>query len=645
MFSAVDIFISFGWVIILILMSFATAKVYKLAAKVTEGSTSLFFDFFIGLFTMVSIYAIIRTRCMTVLLPMPILTFYLMKIELSRSSIDKEYRKKEIVFLGLSILLQFLFFLSTLVSFDQESVRYISGDFSIYYRMADRLNTYGVEAYNFNINIQPASPSPYHFGDLWLYAMVGKLVSLNPSLLFLVAFTILSSLFTIGMYTYALGFFKTKIEGKYWFLYVLIFSGLFASLRMVYPTFLMRYAEPYTFSIFNWGKVILISCGVMALLILIQQKKWFGAALVAIMCCLLYLNATPAIYGALFVLLLIAFLQKNIKPEVFFRVNFLYIGVTIVYLLLLYKVVPMLLPKTVEYTYKSPDLFQDISVLKYLRTAFNIFIGGFFQFFTMLPFCIMLLFALLRRHDVQGLKRKILRIDFSVLFVILLFFAGLASWAVLYPLSVDTVQFFHNILAVVYSVAISLLLLYVFYVTKNKLIILFTTLVTALSVYQSVNFSFYSWRFDRSDWEKMRSYFRETPESTVFVNIKSMGELGYWSSKKTDQYVPLSILSYLWHDYHNISLNAPFILPDEKSVYRNEEEKDIKLSTFSTFYKDEVSSGVSYFPLVVANFTSKFNVGFITVSHDTSLPLYLRAKVEDSLLLPKAKFTIFKIGK
>lgn len=645
MFSTVDVFISFGWVLILILLSFSTAQVFKLLAKAGGRPTSLFSDFFIGLFTMVSIYAIIRTRGLTVLLPIPFLSFYLMKAELLRSSIDPAYRRKEQIFLGLSVVLQFLFFLSTLVSFDGETVRYIAGDFSIYYRMADRLNTYGVEAYNFNINMQPGSPSPYHFGDLWLYAMVGRLVSLNPSVLFLVAFTVLSSLFTMGMYTYALGFFKTKFRGNYWFVYVLIFSGLFASLRIVYPSFLMKYAEPYTFSIFNWGKVILISCGVMALLILIQQKKWIATALVAIMCCLLYLNATPAIFGALFVLLLLAVAQKKIAPSIFFKANSLYIGVTVAYLLILYKLVPMMSPQSAVHTYTAPSIFQDFGVLKYLRTALNIFIGGFFQFLTLLPFGILLLLALLRGSNKQELKQKILQTDFSIIFVVLLFFAGLASWAALYPLSVDTVQFFHNILAPIYSVAISLLLLYVFYVTKSKVIILLTTLLTALSVYQSVNFSFYSWRFDRSDWEQMRAYFRDKEVSGPFVNIKSMGELGYWSSKKTDQYVPLSILSYCWHDYHNISLNAPFILPDEHSVYRNEEEKDIKLSTFSTFYEDQLSSGVSELPQIVDHFTTKFNVGFVAVSHDTSLPLYLRARVEDSLFLPNTKFTIFKIGK
>lgn len=647
MISTGQVLYSFAAILGILLCCFLTGYFLKgIAEKLTKAKAIIapYWLLYGGLFFWVSIYAIICTKGLTMLFPVPFLIVWIFA-QLVRSPFTQSNTKNQYTTMALALITQFGFFLWTLSSFDVAQVKYIAGDFSIYYRMADRLNTFGVEAYNFNIDlIKGVMPSPYHYGDLWCYAIVSKLVGSNPSVTFLVAFTVLSVIFTAGIYEYVLNLFRQQLAGKTYYLYFLIFAGLFAGFQFCFPAFVRRFAEPYTLSIFNWGKVMVLSTSLIGLLILIRHKSWTTLTMAAVIAGLLYLNALPAIYGAVFLLLLICLFLKQITGKQWFVLNARYIGLVAVVVLLLYKGVPVLMHAPKATNAKEP-LLHGASVGQYLKTTINIFIGGWFQLLTIAPYLLVLAIGLLISDSWKGLKSKLQNIDYSVLFLLLMFVSGMASWAALHFLSVDTVQFFHNILAPVYAISISLIVFYTIIIVKKRILSVLIILLSLVSVGTSSGGIFYAWSFDHKEWNMMRDFFKADPsETTPFINIRSIKELNYWSAKKTDQYIPLSILSYRWHNYHNISMNTPFIPINENSAYAFEEKTDIAGATFTMYYEKCKKQGITDIDAQVRQFIDDHKVRYVSVSMDTTLPGYLRSSMTDSVALPHAHYIIYKIN-
>lgn len=650
MIGNIQILTSFFWVIVIMLISILTTKLLQLLMRFfstsSQNTLPIYWNLFLGLFFWVGIFAIVSTRGLTMLLPIPALIIWLIKNLSLRQELSKKNSKmlgNETLFFLLCLFIQFSFFVFTLSDING-FVQYISGDFSIYYRMADRLNTFGVEAYNFNINEKVSLPSAYHFGDLWLYAMIQKFVDVNPSITFLVSFSVLSVTFSMGIYNYCTKLFSNFIISKHKLLFILMFSGLFTGFSFLMPPFLKQFVEPYTLSVFNWGKVMVLSTSLIGLFIIIKDKLWVNLAIITSIAGLLYINAIPAIFGAVFLLFLMLFLlKKQLKFSKWLQLQSIYVGITLFILLFLYKIVPIFFKVSDSVVTKKPHAFlQDISIMQYIKTGTNIFIGGWFQLVTILPYLLLAIVGLIITTGFKKSIRILLEIDYSIMFLVMLFVSGLLAWAVLYPMSVDTVQFFHNILAPIYVIAISIILGYLILVVSKPILYVPVIVLALFSAYISTKNIFYTSSADKNEWMFMSKYFEDEKVASPFLNIRSIKELSYWS-RRTDYYIPLNILSYQWHDYHNISLNSPFIPLSKISVYGFEEENDIANSTFTTYYNGCKSKGINDVNQCALGFIKDYKVKYVSVSKDTILPDYLRPFLIDSINLTKSNYTIYKI--
>ncbi|HTN16296.1 MAG TPA: hypothetical protein VL092_01350 [Chitinophagaceae bacterium] len=627
-------------------VGYALSRLVSRLAGSSNRNIPMYWLLFCGLFFIVSLYAIIRTGGLSILSPVPLLIAALLYYLHTRPDpIPSQGNRKEESFLLLfSFLAQFVFFVCTFQSFDPQSIKYVAGDFNIYYRMANRLNEFGIEAYNFNITRVPSHPSPYHFGDIWLYALSNRFVSLNPSVSFLTSFSILSPVFTLGMYALVNSIFPSLLQGKKKYLLgLLAFSGLFGGFSICFPGFLRAYAEPYTLAIFSWGKVLLLSTALAGILIACSKRQLQLVVLSACLAGLLYINAIPAIYMSVFFLLTLLLLRKQLSGKQWFRLHVLLVGITVTTVLALYKLYPMLHPAAPALPEAASSGFlHGLPPGKYIKTAINIFIGGWFQVFTILPFLLLLAAIVFFHKGFRSLFAQVRQLDLSAYFLAFLFLSGLISWALLFPLSVDAVQFFHNILAPVYSILITMIVFYTLSSGASAVLKSATVAVALLSVYFSWTSVFYASNANRQDWESARTFFREEQTPPGIVNIKSMNELSYWSAKKTDQYLPLGFLCYLWPGYSNVNLNTPFIgLSD--GVYAFEEQKDIEGASFSTFRKKSIEAGLSDETGIINKFLSDYKVRYIFVSTDTALPAYLRLKITDSVLLKNSDFTVYRI--
>lgn len=634
-------------------LGYAFARVVSMIHKKGTGmGWPLYWYGYIGLVLSISMYAVFRTGGLTILLPVPILLYVVVRqlMHTSPSAMSpmkpgNDFKIAIVAFLG-----QFFFFAQSFWSFDARKVKYLSGDFNIYHRMANRLNVSGIEAYNFNIFRSSLTvPSPYHFGDIWGYAIANRFFSANPSISFIVSFTTLSVIFTMGILALVQRIFRNQLATcNKSICYLVVFAGLFAGINQLFPSLLRAYAEPYTLSVFNWGKVLLLSTSIIGVFWAFSVRSLMLGAVSIAIAGLLYINAIPALFGSAFLLLTLLALRGDISKMQWIKYHLVYIGVTFTIVIFLYKIYPSVFhknPVSLSPQAESVAFLHGMSVANYLRTVVNIFIGGWFQLFTILPYLFLLVLALWRKpsgsYRVRGLLKSS---DWSVLFLAFLFISGLGAWALLFPVSVDSVQFFHNILAPVYAVGITLGLFLLLLQSSSKILRATYVLICVWGVWSSCRSVFYATEFERHDWERMSTFFKKESGSHApqIVNLKSMGELSYWSAKKTDQYIPLGILCYQWPDYHNVCLNTPYIAVSN-GVYAFEEKKDIESASFSIFRSRQMQAGITNEELILKHFFEEFQPRYLFVSKDTSLPSSFTSMVLDSLDIRTSDFMLYKL--
>lgn len=650
MLNSSQIFISFFAVTALLaltillgyLLQFIVNKVY--ASQSGSHSLGLFWKLITGTLLLISVFAILSTKGVSLFLIVPILLFYFVKKKLEITTENKEaISKQHLLFFICSVVFNFFFYLWAIQSFSQDYVTYVSGDFNIYFRIAQRLNEFGIESLNLDPINTAKYASPYHYGDIWMYALVSKIISVNPSVVFLVAFTHFSVIFINGIYSYAAQRFASFLDGKKGVLFLLIFAGLFTGFSQFFPKFIIPSAESYTLSVMNWSKVLVPSCFLISLLILAKDKNWWALVLLAMIGGLSFINALPAIFMTVFLVLAVNLLRKNIRPKQWLLFHLCYVLCTVFFLVVLYKIWPNILGVNAHEA-TGVELKKAIDVKAYLSTASKIFIGGWFQLFVLTPFVIIFFLGLVMSGRLKQLKQRIIALDNDILFMIFIVFSGLSCWALLHPFAPDAVQFYTNILAPVYAISTTFLVLYVIVVIKNKILSFAIVALLAASIYIHKQDVFFVNKHSRAEWNLMTDYLQKKDVGHNFVNIQPLNHFNSFFDKNTIYFMPLGYLNYEWSDYHNFSLNAPFIPINEASPYANEERVEINLAPFTIYYKEKMKADShAKAEDIMGSFIKEQNIGYISVSKDTSLPSYFRYLVKDSVSLEKANFVVYRI--
>jgi hypothetical protein len=254
----------------------------KEVLNIRKNGISLFWRLFTGTLLLISLYAIFVTKGQTIFFICPILIFFLVRQKLSTTAVAD---RQQLFFFICSAALNFLFYWWALESFTADKVTFVSGDFNIYFRTAQYFNEFGIENASLDPIYRARFANPYHYGDIWMYALVSRFVSINPSVVYLISFAQFSVIFINGMYQYIQNLFEPYLANKKHYLNILLFAGLFAGLNAFFPKFILPSADPYTLSVMNWSKVLLPSYVLIALLILIQNKNWLAVAFVAQFLC------------------------------------------------------------------------------------------------------------------------------------------------------------------------------------------------------------------------------------------------------------------------------------------------------------------------------------------------------------------------
>lgn len=608
-------------------------------------SLSLFWYLLIGTSLLLSIYAIVHTKGITMLFPIPILVVFFTKYLLNgslKNKLNNKGNNEQWTFLILSIVFNFVFYVWAIQSFNQSVVNYVSGDFTIYYRIAHSLNQTGIENLSLDPIYLPNYASPYHYGDLWLYALISKFFSLNPSFVFLASFTFLSIIFVNALYTFIkIRFFNLSQKNN--LIYLVLLGGLFTGFNFFFPKFIVSSAEPYTLSVMNWSKVLTPSYFLITLLILSKSRNWKALSVLAMIGALSFINAMPAMFLTVFFTLTLALIRKDISLKSWIRLHILFGLLTLVFLIVLYKVLPRVLNITI-YEYTAVAVGEVTDKIHYLLTAVKIFIGGWFQVFVLTPFVLITLVVLYYKDKLKGLVRKLLALDYDLLFMFFALMSGLICWAIMHPFAPDSVQFFTNILAPIYSVFICFALFYVLTKSQSKVLSLCVILLTMSSIILHKNDVFFIQKGSRTEWEKMSQWVKSKQVGSDFVNLRPTNHFNSYFDKNTVYFLPLSELLYLLPSYHSFSLNAPFIKENSQSIYASAEKVELELAPFSIYIKSQlkINPSLSTDDLML-KFVKEHKIDFISISNDTLLPQCFKPFVKDSINLELAKATIYQL--
>jgi hypothetical protein len=395
-------------------------------------------------------------------------------------------------------------------------------------------------------------------------------------------------------------------------------------------------------SVMNWSKVLVPSCFLVSLLVLSKEKNWWALVLLVMVAGLSFINALPAMFMTIFLVLLINLFRKQITVREWLRLHVVYVVLTVLFLFVLYKVWPGIIGVSAQEA-TGVEMKKAIDVKSYLSTALKIFIGGWFQLSVLTPFLIVLFIGLMITGRLKEIKNKILSLDNDVLFLIFIVFSGLSCWAVLHPFAPDAVQFYTNILAPTYAISISFLVFYVLYVFKNKYLSIGTLVILMINIYVHRADVFFVNKDSRSEWNSVSSFLSGRDAGHRFVNIQPVHHFNSFFDKNTVYFMPLGHLNYLWPDYHNFSLNAPFIPVNEQSLYANEERIELDLAPFSIFYKEQKKKTQANDDEVIKSFIQAQSIGYISVSKDTAMPVFLRSYIKDSIDLEKANYIVYRI--
>jgi hypothetical protein len=638
-----EIIISFFTLTLLLILAIFLGKLIEVTTRENKNGKTigLFWQLLVGTFLLISFYAIFSTKGISIFLIVPVLLFLFVRAKLQVVNPIADTRL-HLLFFVCSILINFTFYFWALYSFESETVTFVSGDFNIYYRIAQRLNDYGIESLNLDPIYSAQYASPYHYGDIWMYALVSKFISSNPSVIYLIAFSHFSIIFINGIFSYAYSRYSGVLSNNKGFLFLLLFAGLFTGFNIFFPNFIIPSAEPYTFSTMIYPKVLVPSCFLVGLLILAKEKNWLAFVLLAMVGGLSFINALPSIFMSVFLLLTINLVKKQIKPKQLFILTLCYVGITVVFIVFLYKILPSIMGLDIqETTGVEMKGVNDIKV--YLTTAFKIFVGGGFQLFVLFPFFIIFFIGLGIRGKIPRLKQIFFNLDNDILFMTFVVLSGLTCWALLHPFTPDSVQFYTNILAPIYAIFISYLTVNVIFVWKNNLLSVIT--ISCLLVCILVNRSdpFFTIKYEKKEWNMLKTFVTKSDVGTNFINLQPQNHFNSFFDKNTVYFMPILYLNYLWPNYHNFSLNAPFIPVNEKSPYADAERVEINQAPFTIYYKRKNNEQIGDMSFITNSFIKDAKVGYISISKDTMLPHYLRNLVKDSITLEKANFVVYRI--
>lgn len=566
-----------------------------------------------GLFLIISVYALLLTKGHTILLPVPVLLWsYLHYTNTCQSTVTaRPWPFATIVlYLLFAFLIYWGFYAFQFISFDASLIAYVKNDAVYYGRLADWLTSSGVENTSLDyLQLTKPLPEPYHYGDIWLTAIVQQLSGLPAVVVcILVTYPLMAILFLTGLAA------LTEKRGTRALLFLLLIAGFVKGFGFLYLHSFFG-GRTATTMLINTPKLFLTGALLLAAWPALQAKNSAALILLAAVAGLQNIILLVILLPVVLIFLLYGLLKKQVS------LYSLWLPLVITtlsgaYWLFFYR--PF---------YSEPGTGPTAGiVLPSLSKMAVVVFAILRQAGPLLPFFVLIL--IIEKPSRRNRFLPAVLLQPAVIFMILLCVSGAILWLLFYYTSYDAIQFLETVTIPVGAISIMLIVTRVF-TAEIKLwkwiALLLLVLTVGGGLWQASEKSF----LNKREVMAVQRLTQGDPHS-YFVNLRPAHSFATDYEYNTLFAQPLYFLNYSRRTYFNISLNTPYTKASPVSDFAATNAAFLHIAPFSLY----VAARDRSLPpdRHIRDFVQHYNIGFISVA-DTMLPPVLQSLVTDSAII------------
>lgn len=574
-------------VVVLLLLSLLAGRIINKIGRSGRGNSSSVFEQLItGILLLVSLYAIVITGGRTIFLPIVLLIVLGTWLKENRETPEQEKVSLRSVFLlmGSALLIYGCFFSQAFIGGADGTVRYASGDYAFYARLAEFLNIRGLETYKIDYNSAVLSVQPYHYMDIWSTALVSRFSGLNGYFsLILVVLPVFAVIFTAGAFELYVRFF-----GKNWISFsVALVSLLLAGIGFLYPSFIFT-ADVHDYGMANYAKTLFPGSLIVYSILLFREDRKNAFLLSAIIACLSFVTLAPAVAILVGMIVLYWLLSRKLN---------------------LYTILPALLAGIFSlayfywYYYHSGEgrVMTSMSTKNWVMGSVKMMFSSAMEYLILLPVLVML-FVFFRSANIKDRKSLILMLVFPL--------AGLLGWGILWPVDNESQQFFHVIFTVCATLLTGLALIWCFNQHGKLVYSLPAAVLLLFLLYKNHRYDFHVQEVKKEDLANTKKFISNYGIGK-FANLRDPSEFSSYYSLNTSVFQPLPWLGYFIPRYQNYSLNTPDLVKKAErfTIYKQQVLKELKESPYYLY-----SMGFNQGEGSLANFLKQNNISYLAVS-------------------------------
>ncbi len=593
-----------------------------------------------GIILFAAAYAIIRTGCRTMLLPVPLLLCLVLR-NMPQNDFDATIPHSGgppiRLILGITVLLlAVLFFAQGLYAFGSTAQPFPAADLNYYCRLSRHLEAVGSE--NERLDLPAAmqrTTELYHWGDEWLLAGVSQLSRLPEEVtLLLIIYPILAATIALGLFS----LFEPHWTGRKGLLAGFCAASLLAcALPGILPGLLRDRYTPFSAAVMQFPKQLLPGMLVIWLAVAARGRNMASAFAVAALSGLLFINVLPALLLWALALAGIKTLRRSWTKSEAITVAICVTSIALSALFVLWQR---------DNDGRLPPLNADYVGNPALRL--HILMQGFVQYLSLLPFA--LLPALLWwRARPAGWPEWTAGERRAGLLVLMLTACGGAAWSLFYPFSQDSQQFFHNTIHAavpLFTVWCATLLFCAPAGRAHQWIFCGLMAWCAASNVRFSRFPHVTGTVSRDDLVRIKAFFAPAPGRGPLLCVSYLADSAGAGSgtmrRATVNFYPLEALSLLHPDYTVYSLD-PLFFPQASGVHAREEWRNKWLSPIMQYaYRSGLADSAA--STIQQSFIKAVHAQYLIVKEGVEIPGFLRAMTADSLRLQSLPYQVYRLA-
>jgi hypothetical protein len=255
----------------------------------------------------------------------------------------------------------------------------------------------------------------------------------------------------------------------------------------------------------------------------------------------------------------------------------------------------------------------------------NILAGVVLQIIPLIPFFLLLIFYVIKSNPHTEIYK---RISPDLVYLLMLLLAGLISWASLYWMTPEAVQFFNNVFVPIQAVLIILLVIQTLNSTA-KIFRITGLVLFIVSVFFNIRKNPRAKSIPTTDFIKTEQFLSSHGQG-LFLNFRDTAEIKGFD-RNTVVFPPLEYIYYIQENYTNISMNTHQLVPVTGSTYSKLEMQTFARSPFKAFVNQQApGKSLDEYALL---FIYKYKPRYIMVSPKAILAHSLVPMINDSLSL------------